>query len=222
MNGQSYKRGQVAQALWSAFAAGSAVGPAPKAFTTRIKRLLEIDRQPSSENGTRYAFYSHGPEGLGVDTAFSDRDTFCLAIGLELLDVGFKQQEVVFLLQHTRPELERRFEAIQRAPPAPRQLVLAEERPGSPSYLDGKLHIADCRIFMLVNKIEMTELVPTRKRGLPVIHRPVFLRGIIELREELHRMNYSYRRTLVLEIAELAVLLMEALSQAEPTRRGRR
>ncbi|MCC7045987.1 MAG: hypothetical protein IT562_04675 [Alphaproteobacteria bacterium] len=216
-----YKRNQIEEALWKVFAAGRVGGDAPRVFATRIKRLLELDRAPQPPSAGDYAFHDDPPRGLGVDTAFSELNVFCLAIGLDLLDIGFKQQEVVFLLKHIRPELEKQHRKILHSPPAPRQLIPAEDRPDCPAYMKGTIKIADCRVFLSINKVEITELYPRHDPCTPLIFAPRFIRGIEALRNELQRMNYDYRRTLVLEIAELAVQIGKELAETEPTRRGR-
>ena len=78
---------------------------------TRIKRLLDSDRdfwapeRPRLERVRR----SVPGEGRGIEAAFAPFDVFCLAVALDLLDVGFKQGEIVVVMRHLRPRLERWF-----------------------------------------------------------------------------------------------------------------
>src|SRR5690349_17999088 len=109
----TFKRGQVEWAIWRFFTLlKSAPDDPPKVFLTRIKRLLETDRHDKVPAGqdypppAAYAFSSGETEGQGVDAAFTSFDAFCLALALDLVDVGFKPSEIVFLLRYLRPELQ--------------------------------------------------------------------------------------------------------------------
>jgi len=221
---QTYKRGQMEWALWQLFAANR---PNPKrppqAFLTRIKRLWEIDRQTGPE-GPGYAFFDHAPEGRGNEVSYSAFNAFSLAIGLDLLDAGYKQAEVVTLLQHIRSHLAIHFREIEANPPAPPELIAAKERPACPSYKQGGIDIADCRHFMVLQKVELTEVY--RAESLEpeyqaTQHAPIFCLGIEQLRDELHSMGEGFRKALVLEIAEMAVVLLQHLAKAPLIRRGR-
>ena len=111
MREATFGRGQVEWALWRCFTISIVTADieAPKSFLTRIKRLLEIDRgldlgdaevPPQAD----YAF-APPPSDESGETAYSAVDAFCLAIALDLLDAGFKQAEIVFLMRYLRPEL---------------------------------------------------------------------------------------------------------------------
>ena len=95
-----FKRGQVEDALWQRFAMRTRIKPKiSKKFQTRIKRLLDLDRQETALNSStrssaRYAFLDTTPEGRGTDVSFTPFNVFCLALGLDLLDVGLKQSEI--------------------------------------------------------------------------------------------------------------------------------
>src|SRR5438067_10203214 len=123
---ETFKRGQVEWAIWRFFTLlkSAPAGP-PKVFLTRIKRLLETDRHDKVPTGRDYkpfaacAFSSAESEGQGVDAAFTPFDAFCLALALDLVDLGFKPSEIVFLLRHLRPELEGQFDTISQEPPPP-------------------------------------------------------------------------------------------------------
>ncbi len=229
-NSETYKRGQVESTLWEFFRRGRQAGAEPpNVFRTRIKRLLELDRIPAKKSETphaRYAFADALPEGKGIDVAYRPFDAFCLALALDLLDIGFKQAEIVFLLRHIRDELETRFDQILLSPPAPnRQRIFPKDRPGVPTYVDDRGHkFADCRVFVVINKVEITEIfqAPGRKSpSAPVIQQPVYCRGIEELRNELRRMSANYRKAVVVEIAEAAAGIADLLPKAPSMKRGR-
>ena len=57
-NADSYGRGQVEWALWRFFLQGRQVGPEQqKVFRTRIKRLLELDREKISGRGPKHRMH---------------------------------------------------------------------------------------------------------------------------------------------------------------------
>ena len=200
-------------------------------FRTRIKRLLDLDRdmEPAGEaekTSTPFAFSSAPPNGRGVEIPFTSFDTFCLALGLDLLDVGFKQSEVVFLMQHIRQSLSEQHDLIMRSPPTPREKLHAGDRPNVPIYDHRNFQIADCRVFILINKVELTELFGSapdkRISPTPRILQPIFCLGIEALKDELHQMGFSYRKAMVFELSEMAVMLTDFLLEAPLVKRGRK
>ena len=228
----TYKRGQVEWALWRSFNfLRSGPEEPPQVFLTRIKRLLELDREGESYEESEvphslYAFFDESPEGQGRDASYTPFNAFCLALGLDMLDAGFKQSEIVFLLRHIREELEEQFADILKCPPEPRQRIFAKHRPDCPSYEENGRQFADCRVFAVINKLEIKEIFPGLKGRLqgsqPLFLQPVFCRGIKGLQEELHKMNYNYRKALILELAHTAALVTEFLDEAPLVKRGRK
>jgi hypothetical protein len=222
----AYRRGQVEWALWQYFAGDADKSRVPQIFLTRVKRLLEIDRQTKGYRSSqmphaRFAFMDTRPQGKGIDSSYSAFDAFCLAVGLDLLDTGFKQSEVVLLLRHIRLEFAKQYEHAMRNPIMPRMRIAAEDRPGCPSYENKGVRFADCRIFALIQKVEIKEAFPSVPRGLPLILRPTFCHGVQALTEEMKKMNYDYRKVLVLELAHTAVMVTDHLKKAPDIRRGR-
>lgn len=114
---KTYRRGQVEWALWRV-KSGSKAAQAPAEFLTRIRRLLEIDRSgPADERFfSPYAFSDVAPGGRGDEAAFHEIDVLMLWLGLDLLEMGFKQQEVVRLLRSARAVVLKRYgRDLQRA-----------------------------------------------------------------------------------------------------------
>lgn len=215
--GTTYRRGQVEWALWQFFTLSRlASNEPPKVFLTRIKRLLEADRADKVPAGQHYqpdsdfAFSSTKTEGQGVDATFSAFDAFCLALALDLLDVGLKPSETVFLLRYLRTALAVEFKAILRDPPPP-----PRQRPAK-----------DKRVFWVIQKVELTEIydqaTPRRKgQKTPIFLEPKFCHGAEDLLKELDPMNWTYRKALVVEIAYLADNLTKLLAKAPLKKRGR-
>lgn len=218
----TYKRNQIEEALWRLFTHGSAGVQPPQVFLTRIKRLLELDRATASDERP-LVFIDDVPGGQGKDVPYTLFNVFCLGIGLDLLDLGFKQSEVVFLLQHIRPELEAAEHVIKVSPPTPRFSIPPKDRPQSPTYEEDGQTWADCRVFMIFSKVEIKESMPglsdKTKEG-PVIFDFKLLKGIEGVTHHLSQMGYSRRKYIVLEIAEIYVLLEDYLKGALPRRRG--
>jgi hypothetical protein len=224
---QTYRRGQVEWALWRLFALTrfSPEAAVPAVFRTRIKRLLELDRETTlqldqNDVPVKHAFLNTRPEGTGTDAQYTPFDAFMLAVGLDLLDAGFKQSEVVFLLRCVRPELSKEFSRILRSPPVARMRLPAGDRPGCPSYEENGRRYADCRVFVIIEKLDLKEAFPGASKD-PVIFAPEYCRGIENLHKRLHRMNHQRRKALVLEIAHAAALVTEFLATAPLVKRGR-
>ncbi|MEN8129634.1 MAG: hypothetical protein ABFS45_05445 [Pseudomonadota bacterium] len=222
---KTYKRGQVEWAIWQSLDSQYAFGrEPPKTFQTRIKRLLEIDRA-APEDSPRFAFSEGPPSGQGVDVSFTPFDAFCLALALDLLDMGFKQSEIVFLLRHIRPLLKNEFDWMTSRRIPLRQVALAENHPDLPSFWEGDRRLADFRLFTLIQKVELKELHPSTANAedmnSPFIYQPVFCRGIEALDLEINRRNWSFRKALVLELSTTATLVTRFLDEAPATKRGR-
>ena len=228
----TYRRGQVDWALWREFTAESlsASKEAPQVFSTRIKRLLDIDRtmEPVDPAAPRHAFFEGAPPGKGTEVAFTPFDTFCLAVGLDMLDAGFKQSEVVFVLKHIRPELQQHHTRILRRPCRPdRMLSLADAYSDMPFFLDDQGNgIADWRVFLILRRAEFVEtLYVPKDRPIPpktpLFMEPVFVDGIAGLTEHLNAQMWPYRKGYIAEIAKPASLTSGFLERAPEIRRGR-
>jgi hypothetical protein len=222
---KTYGRGQVEWALWRSFTRKpSFTADVPQIFRTRIKRLLEIDRaldlsKQEAPPKSDYAFAPPPIAGTG-ESAYTAVDAFGLAIALDLLDAGFKQAEIVFLMRYLRPELQKRFASLLKLPSLiDRQRHRAQE--GFPEY-EG---YADMRRFVILQKLELNEVnsaASLRRRRGPVILNPVFCAGVNELAASLHDIMPDRRRTVtVLEMTATAQAVQDFLDNAPSIRRGR-
>lgn len=235
MSNVTYKRGQVEWGLWRAvpFNRGTRDAP-PPIFRTRIKRLLDLDRDldvasfgaaPESD----FAFVALADGGSGIEMQYAPFDVFCLAIALDLLDVGFKQGEIVYLMRHLRDTLEGWFSKLLDRPSLnDRQPHLASKFPKLPvlQRSGGKAPLADARVFLVLNRIEMTEVLPVAKvrgKAKPAVFlAPIVCEGITGLAEQLNALMPLHRRTVVtLEIAAVAQAIVEFLAVAPLVPRGR-
>ena len=166
----------------------------PVVFRTRIKRLLELDRSMDLPDVDGLAFQDAKPEGRGVEVAFTSSNVFALALGLDLLDMGYKQAEIVFLLQHIRDSLIAIHEYIMKSPPVPPHRLPPKDRPDAPIITVKGREYADCNVFLLFRNAA--------------------------LNEKMSEMGMRNRKFLVLEIANSAALLETYLGQTEPVKRG--
>jgi hypothetical protein len=221
---ETYKRNQVEWALWSFFSITrySVTPSIPRVFRTRIKRLLEIDRAAEYEEAVERAFIDVAPEGTGTDLQYTRFNVFTLSVALDLLDAGFPQAEIVFLLRHSRKDLEIEFEEMLPKLPRPRGRLTPDLRPGCPTYVLNGRKYADCRRFMIVEKLDMKEIYPGDRDNYPLIRQPIFAEGIDQLKLELDGLNHRRRKALVLELANGAALLLEYLAKAPLVTRGRK
>ncbi len=214
-----YKRNQIEEALWRLFNEGNTGEPIPVVFRTRIKRLLELDRSMDLPDADGLAFQDARPEGRGVEVAFTSANVFALALGLDLLDMGYKQAEIVFLLQHIRDSLTDIHEYIMKGPPAAQGRLLPNNRPNSPTMTIKGREYADCNVFLLIRKVELKEAWSAQPKD-PLILKPGIAYGRAELNEKMSEMGMGNRKFLVLEIANSAALLEAWLGETEPIKRG--
>lgn len=235
MSNLTYRRGQVEWALWRAFTLARSPGDGPPSiFKTRIKRLLDLDRGLEVSGfgaapPSAFAFVEPSEGGSGTEAQYAVFDAFCLALALDLLDVGFKQGEIVYLMRHLRERLEAWFpELLDRPSLIDRQAHLAQHHPKLPRVErgSGKSPLADARVFLILNRIEMTEvLAPVQTRDHP--SQPVFLEpevceGITKLTARLDDLMPLHRRTVItLEIAAAAQAVRTFLDAAPLFPRGR-
>jgi hypothetical protein len=219
----TYRRGQVEWALWQLSVVGRPTADEPSSiFRNRIKRLLEIDRERLKGRGKKdqdLAFSEDKPEGTGIDVVFSAYDAFILALGLDLLRMGFVQSEVASLMLYLRPRLGGTFSRILHNPPS------SERR----SLKTGRSLIRredDRRVFLVIERVEMSEEFPAFAQGKTAregafYREPKICRGLQEVTDELDRMDQVFRRALVLDLAHTAWNVSRFLADAPEIKRGR-
>lgn len=225
----TFKRNQVEEAVWRYMSRDRAGAAPPPIFRTRIKRLLEIDRAvPPATAAGGMAFAAAPPAGRGNEAGFTAFDSFCLTLGLLLLNAGFKQREIVDLLRHIRPDLAAAWQRLQRAPAAPRQRIAAEDRPDAPTYREGGVLLADTDVYLLLDRVETTEILPGHAAGHtaggaprePVVLVPLLLHGGEQLAATLRARAFDFPGHHVVELSIMAARLPHFLEDAAPRRRG--
>lgn len=233
MSERVYRRGQVEWALWELFRQQRPAPPQiPSAFRTRIKKLLDIDRigdmEGAQPDAAPTSFSDDPPTGTGSDAPYTAFDCACLAYALDMLDAGFKQSEVVFLLRHIRRRLRREYDHIIEANSMPvRARRRPEDAPHLPTYKDERGKWVDDKVFVLIQKIEVGEVfavpVPAiASRKAPLFTDPRMCRGVEALAREMQKMSISQRKVFVLEIAWSSSYLTLILPRAPSIARGRK
>jgi hypothetical protein len=221
----TYRRNQVEETLWLYGRGYSHATDPDPVFRTRIKRLLELDSQMGQElrglAEIRFAFSDEMPGGKGVDLVFTEFNTFALSIGLDLLDAGFKQKEIVTYLRLIRSDLALKHRLMVGNPLVPGKKIPSAERPGCPSVGDINGRYADCHVYLLIERVELTETMPAYRHGRAIFISPVFCHGRAQLAKGLDRLNQKMRKVLVVELALRAVLLRKFLTESVAVRRGR-
>lgn len=230
---KTYGRGQVELAVASTFFGKRIVvtKDIPKKFRNRIKHLIDLDKDKKTDFNifevppeAKYVFAP--PAGENNEVAYEAIDAFCIATALDLLDAGFQQREVVYRMRYFRPELEQRFpELLAPSPFLTRQTHLPKDFPKLPVYEEDGNDTPDGRIFAILQKIELTEIVlnpPAQGSPHPIIFEPILCKGINELGAELFKiMPLRRRAATVLELAWTALSVTGYLEKVPEIRRGR-
>lgn len=145
-----------------------------------------------------------------------------------MLDSGFKQSEVVFVLKHIRPELaEHHSEILARQCRPDRRLSQGKHVHDMPSFSnDQGTAIADWRVFLILKRVEFVETLHVPKDRpippkTPLFMEPVFVDGIDGLAAYLNAKMWPFRKGYIAEIAKPAMLTTKFLKRAPEIRRGR-
>jgi len=214
----------------------------PQVFRSRIKKLLNMDRIPGlvpwfEPDQDLWAFFD-GPKEAKArrsEDLFRTGDVFLMGIGLDLINVGIKQPEVVFFLRHTREVLLAAFDQLHNRPGArapvsegDRQLRLFEDDGSSEPISLGRTNASysDSTAWMLVRRREDREAYPlflkaTRGKKIPFFVEPEFYFGLEEVKKAIFNHLPAFRNVILIEIADLALTLPRYLSEAVVVRRGR-
>lgn len=177
----------------------------------RTKKLLDLDRSLASKatRGSPRAFTDHTGLKQGVDASYTHFNAFSLALGLELLEAGFKQSEVVLWLRLTRPWIEAEYAQILRG----------HIRENFPDDAPIPLPNPRQRYYMSVEHLITPEDLPelklprksTKGKNTPMAIVPKYFEGTDQLATAIGRAPSDVRRWLIIECRTLAVRLHNAL-----------
>ncbi len=222
-----YKRSQVETCLWQIMRAESADNDVPSKFRSRIKKVLDLDRQiytlKSAQKGgvrPKLAFNDDLAGGQGWDVPFREVHAFMLAIALVMLNAGFKQSEVVDYLQRFATPIKKKFDAIRNAvatvetlySPATREPLVADTNGGN---LNEK---ASARVYMIIDRIDFAEILGVSK-GKPSFA-PYFVGDLADLAKMIADRHLSQRAVFLVELADLVARIRLLLPESPARRRG--
>ena len=183
---KKYTKGQVIEGLYSYFAGfnkainktekTSSVFPehrkAPKSFSVKIKKLLDLDRLHNNE---KFIFFDDEGVGQGGMEHFNDFQVVLIGFAVDSLYKGFKQSEVLWVTSKVKEHMLETFEAVNRD----RQLLL--KKYGASCYDDdlystGKFYRDKLKnfIYLIIDNFEVVN---------PEVH------------QDLRRVSYTFLNT---------------------------
>jgi hypothetical protein len=194
------KRGQVAAALWGVHYGASLLGelpPAPKPFTRRISRFIELGVPFSPDQR---------PGQPGVDLEFSAADGVELGIALDLQNAGLNQLEIarwaLFYRESLRQGIAELLDKLKR-----------ESKPPVTYLMVGNRVFAESRgVF--------ESRSPALWAGI-TIGAPKFVVGREKVLEEISQLGGRNRIRIIVEVETLVRGFITGLLKAPLRRRGR-
>lgn len=243
-----YRRGQLDPVLWKYLAASrnwGAIGPEhadgiPSRFRSRVKKLLNLDRVPGMVSWAdfpedRWAFYDNAAEGTGSEERFSPVHVFLLAIALDMVNLGLKQPDAVFILKSIRPPLEKAFLRIHKTRGVYAQVSDTKRQPRPfkddstlPSIrLKGhEIEREDATVWMILRRYGIEELhpglaKPGNEKTAPIYESPDIAFGLEAAKRELFTHLADSRQVMLIELAEAAITIPRLLEAEPEVGRGR-
>jgi hypothetical protein len=208
-------RNQIEEGLWKYLSSVSNWGnqngipEVPQVFKSRVKKLLNLDRNNGNEKGV-WVFYDSIGGGTGTQELYSDFHVFNMAIALNMLSTGFKQSEIIFFLQHIQDALKENYGIIRSGDSiAP---ICGTNR----NCIENAIPV-----FMLINRVEMQEMWPGSDTNGPIIMAPYFVKGTKDLQKEISTKPNLYTAFIIIEIADAALSLPDILESIPAAKRGR-
>jgi len=217
----TYRRGQLEYALWKVFS-GNTSAEVPHAFALRIKKLIDLDRSQEPSQGMSRAFSGVTGANQGRDAEYTAFDAFCLAVGVDFTDIGFKQSEALFILRYLRRGLEAEYERLMEYPFIMADVAATQSFPKLPSMnLEGKKR-ADQSVHLTFH-VRDPQLHGHRGLDTSIqVLNPVICLGFDALAEYLRDNLLGERKAVVIELAQSAHLVTQHLAAAPVIKRGRK
>lgn len=193
--------------------------PGPTTFNHRIKRLLDLDKTlVESEETVESAFLTKLLLGQGNDRKFSSYDAFLLGLGLQLMDSGYSQGDIIFALQHLRSDLTDYYADVinyETQKSEPHKNALASQSTKTAAK------IADLRAFIIFQRAELKEVYAFEQSSKrPVFYKPIITFGTEGLFHYLESDTMLYQTHLIIEFSYLARTLKKKLLAAPLSTRG--
>jgi len=211
----SYKRNQLEAAI-TQIVNPSAKDP-PSVLRTRIKRLLELDRNlgckhrsPKPED-SNFAFFSEEAPGTGADVSFSEYEAFALFTALTIMAHGWSQSFAVFVMRHVRSDLMEEHARILSLDPKKlfdMNAIRAKARPGD-------LYVESTDPIFLTVAQKALGARNNRKAAADC----AICNGLKDVQEFGKQMNAA--SLTMWEVTKMAHEFHKKLREVEPRRRGR-
>lgn len=224
---QTFRRSQMEHALWQFVSSDMAVQPdISHLFIVRLKKLLDTDRMtaPDKNASFKYAFRDNDGSGQGNDAEYTTLEVIRIWVAVELLNAGFKQAEIIYIIRYIRTSIDKAAADIMRHPYIGRDTARPKDYPGMPVYVDKDGHkSADPYVYMLLNKIELKELYPKSKKGpASLILQPKIVNGVEAYKHHLFERAFSQHSFVTIELSEATHCLLSNLKAAPIVKRGRK
>lgn len=225
----TYKFSQVVWAIWRALIVHTSTAhqePVTR-FRSRIKQLLEIDRDKTRIPEIEFlAFSSKPPVNSGTEVRYSIIDTLLIGIAVQLLNVGLKQFDAVYFVKHMKtdflvPELENILDDLPHVGGVPRQ---APDGYDGPIFDQDGVTVIDDRKLLVIPKHEIVERFSRwdSSKGVPLIAIPTICDGLNAMARLLDReLGYQYTNAIILEIGQFSAHVVKFLERAPEFKRGR-
>lgn len=221
-----YKRNQMERGVWQALTynlQGHTARPIPNSIIMKIKKLLELDKLHKADSAPDYAFSMQDNPGLGNERKFSLMNCFSIAVALQLADAGFKQSDIIFILQHLVEELEEQFGKLSLYPMPSRQVRSPKQYPHLPRVTINGHERVDSKVFLVFHRVELPDIYDyTDKKDLPIVINHKFCYGLEALHEHLKKNDFYHSNLACLELCRVARGIQEFVPKVEAAKRGRK
>lgn len=223
-----YRRNQLEWALWQLVARGDTVGVTqpPKDIGHTIKRLIDVDRQSAIELRSpypwqhRFAFTAGEPQDRGGENVYRLEEAVSLWIGMQLLEIGLPQTEIIQFLRALKPQLKGALGRIIE--PHLAVIAAARQRGGESAR---KLRRAELlapaqHVYLMAETINANGVLTERTRRTASAASNICW-GKDELIGFIDTYVSRNRRLILVEIANATLSLAYFLQMSPLVRRGR-
>ncbi|GEM_PF-3800722 len=225
---KKYSKGQVIEGLYAYFSGFSkylsndektqAMFPehkkAPKEFSSKIKKILDLDRIQNTEE---YIFFETEGVGQGGQEYFNDFQVVLIGFAVDSLYKGFKQSEVLWVTQQIKEHMFDTFVAINKD----KQTLIKEHGAsyyGDDIYTTVKFHREKLNnlVYLVISNFEISS--PEKHNDLRRI-RYEFTHAINE-KSILNILDKNSSCT-IFDFVNLSLVAPQIVSETPAPRRGR-
>lgn len=204
--------------------------PAPPSFISGVKRLLAADlawarAHPKALESYGMAFYDELPAGTGTDTNYSLWRVFNLAVALEIVRFGGRQDEVVDLISQIQLKLKSAFAKSVRATHPEKFDNYSKNKPEN-SSLCNNVAVVDREIYLILRRVEIAadnqKILGNQFAVGDILYDHWVLEGRSALNFYLNEQNQTViLAMLVINLTDIAVTTYDLLQLVPARNRGR-